>query len=133
MPWTWKLFGADECKIPEDLLRAFYHLLEDPIIPLREGLDPLLTTDQSISLRTKIRKLCDFYPGSLSSDEIDRFDDGFYELRLMGRGYSYRFFFVQTSPQTFLFLDVISKKYNGKTRKSDLATTRARLKQVKRK
>ena len=133
MLWTWTLYREDDHTIPETLLRAFYHLLDDSLLPLLKNLTPLLTEEQSISLRTKIRKLCDFYPTSLSSGDIDRFDDGFFELRLIGRGYSYRFFFVQTSPQTFLFLDVISKKYSGSTRKTDLVVTRQRLTKLRHK
>jgi phage-related protein len=131
MVWTWQLYRDEEGEIPDELISAFYYLLEDSLDSLKEGIDPALSEQQSSSLRVKIKKLCDFYPKSLSSDDIDSFDDGFYELRLIGKGYSYRFTFMQISPQVFLFLDAFMKNYSGSTRKKDLAATRYRFNKIK--
>jgi phage-related protein len=127
MTWTWELYRDEDGEIPLDLLEYFWLMLEDHTkesaltAPKTPEYIPKcsLTRQQSAKLAIRIKKLCDFYPRSLSDSEIDAFTEGFFELRLMGQGYSLRFFFVQKHPQTFVFLNVISKKYNGPTRDTD--------------
>jgi phage-related protein len=138
MTWTWELYRDENDQIPLELLEYFWLMLEDHVkesalaaFKIPEYIPECrLTRQQSAKLTIRIKKLCDFYPRSLSDSEIDAFTEGFFELRLMGQGYSLRFFFVQKHPQTFVFLNVISKKYNGPTRDTDKALAIQRTQKV---
>lgn len=121
--WVWELFRDTNGNIPTELQQHFYHLLS--VKPT--GIQSALTEKQAATLQRKVKFLCEKYPASFGTDHVDHFDDGFYELRFIHDGLSYRYTFAMKNPQTFVFLDVFEKRYNGATKSRDKARTIKRL------
>jgi len=133
MTWTWELYRDENDEISTELLEYFWLLLseEQKAKYTSKQLECLLTREESVALKKRIEKLGAFYPRSLSDGQIDHFvKNNFYELRLIRGDSSFRFFFVQKHPQTFVFVDAIVKKYSGSTRKGDRKRAGERAKQV---
>ncbi|GGJ55123.1 type II toxin-antitoxin system RelE/ParE family toxin [Deinococcus roseus] len=122
--WVWELYRDANGDIPQELQEHFYQLLKEK----PQGIKPSLSDKQANILRTDIKFLCDFHPASLSHKMIDYFkEDGFFELKFIHDNLCYRYTFTMKDPQTFVFLDVFEKRYNGATKDRDKARTIKRL------